>query len=162
MKKIRVRGKNLETAMPDFLKPFENFDVKAFDINETPVVLTNGTVENIENMIGLESIQIKANRTFALKAEGANENIIEVNELQGYIGFFNSTPVGPQELTVAPLVDITFSEPGSDDFSIVITNTTPFGFSSADKANTVLSVVKNIQDRVKILENALTAFGFTY
>ena len=162
MKKIRVRGKNLETAMPDFLKPFENFDVKAFDVNETPVIVTNGAVTNIVTLSGLEKIEIPANGSLIINTGETTDPIIQIDELTGYMGFFNSTPAGPQELTVAALTDITFVAPGSTDYSILITDTTPFGFSSADKANTFLSVVKNLQDRVEILENALTAFGLTY
>jgi hypothetical protein len=40
-----------------------------------------------------------------------------------------------------------------------LTQTTPFGFVSKDEGNTVLSVIKNLQDRVGQLESRLQAYG---
>ena len=58
------------------------------------------------------------------------------------------------------LTDITFTAPGSPDYAIQdLTNSSPFGFVTKDEGNTVLSVVKNLQDRVSELESKLQTYG---
>ena len=63
-------------------------------------------------------------------------------------------PVGVGALPVAPLTTITHTSPGTPDYAIAnTTNSSPFGFSTQDEANTVLSVIRNLQIRVADLEN---------
>lgn len=60
--------------------------------------------------------------------------------------------VGVNALPVAALTTITNTAPGTPDYTATITNSTPFGFSTSDKANSVMSVIKNLQQRVLDLE----------
>ena len=63
-------------------------------------------------------------------------------------------PVGTGALPVAALTTITHTSPGTPDYAIAnTTNSSPFGFSTQDEANTVLSVIRNLQIRVADLEN---------
>lgn len=56
-------------------------------------------------------------------------------------------------LEIAPLTTITHTAPGTPDYAIQnLTTSTPYGFVTADEGNTVLSVVKNLQQRVADLE----------
>lgn len=58
------------------------------------------------------------------------------------------------------LTDITFTAPGTPDYAIQdLTNSGSFGFVTKDEGNTVLSVIKNLQDRVAELETRLAALG---
>lgn len=60
----------------------------------------------------------------------------------------------------AALTDITFTAPGTADFAIQdLVQNTGFGFVTKDEGNTVLSVIKNLQDRVAELETRLEALG---
>lgn len=62
-------------------------------------------------------------------------------------------PCGTGALPVAALTTITHTSPGTPDYAIAnTTSTTPFGFSTQDEANTVLSVIRNLQIRVADLE----------
>ena len=62
--------------------------------------------------------------------------------------------VGVGALPVAALTTITHTAPTTPDYAIAnTTNTSPYGFSTQDEANTVLSVIKNLQIRVLDLEN---------
>ena len=62
--------------------------------------------------------------------------------------------VGTGALPVAALTTITHTSPTTPDYAIAnTTNTSPYGFSTQDEANTVLSVIKNLQIRVLDLEN---------
>lgn len=63
-------------------------------------------------------------------------------------------PVGVGALPVAALTTITHTAPGTPDYAIAnTTNSSPYGFSTQDEANTVLSVIKNLQVRVLDLES---------
>jgi tryptophan synthase alpha subunit len=78
----------------------------------------------------------------------------------GTVGFFGTTPVAEGAALTAQLTTITFTAPVTPDFAIQdLTQTTPFGFVSKDEGNTVLSVIKNLQDRVGQLESRLQAYG---
>jgi len=58
------------------------------------------------------------------------------------------------------LTDITFTAPGTPDFAIQdLVDTGGFGFVTKDEGNTVLSVIKNLQDRVAELEARLAALS---
>ena len=54
------------------------------------------------------------------------------------------------------LTTITHTAPGTPDYAIQnLTNSSGFGFVTADEGNTVLSVIANLQARVSELEAAL-------
>lgn len=60
----------------------------------------------------------------------------------------------------AALTDITFTTPGTPEYTIQdLTDTGGFGFATKDEGNTVLSVIKNLQDRVSELETRLENLG---
>lgn len=49
---------------------------------------------------------------------------------------------------------------GTPDYAIAaITNTSPYGFASAQEGITILYVIKNLQERVAELEAIVEAFG---
>ena len=61
------------------------------------------------------------------------------------------------------LTTITYTAPGAPDYAIADTVDSAvgsaWGFSTHDEANTVLSIIKNLQDRVNELESLLQANG---
>jgi hypothetical protein len=62
-------------------------------------------------------------------------------------------PVGTGALPVAALTTITHTSPGTPDYAIANTiNSSAWGFSTQDEANTILSVIRNLQQRVADLE----------
>lgn len=64
------------------------------------------------------------------------------------------------EAQTAALTDITFTAPGTPDYVIQdLVNSNAYGFVTKDEGNTVLSVIKNLQDRVSELEARLEALG---
>lgn len=76
------------------------------------------------------------------------------------LGFFNVTPVVQPTALTSPLTQITHTAPGTPDYAIQdMTTTTPYGFVTQDEANTVLSVILNLQTRVDELETKQQALG---
>lgn len=76
------------------------------------------------------------------------------------IGFYNATPVVQPAALTAQLTSITHTEPGTPDYAIQgVTQTTPFGFVTADEGNSVLKVVLNLQTRLAEVEARLEALG---
>lgn len=62
-------------------------------------------------------------------------------------------PSGVGALEVAALATITHTAPGTPDYAVQdLINTSAYGFVTKDEGNTVLSVVKNLQQRVADLE----------
>jgi len=58
------------------------------------------------------------------------------------------------------LTTISSTAPVTPDYAIQdLVNTSAFGFVTKDEGNTVLSVIKNLQDRVGQLESRLQAYG---
>lgn len=71
----------------------------------------------------------------------------------GKIGFYGTTPVVQASAMTATLTTVTHTAPGTPDYAIQnLTQSSPFGFVTADEGNTVLSVVANLQARVSELE----------
>lgn len=76
------------------------------------------------------------------------------------IAFYNATPVVQPAALTAQLTSITHTEPGTPDYAIQnLTQTTPFGFVTADEGNSVLKVISNLQTRVAEVEARLEALG---
>lgn len=76
------------------------------------------------------------------------------------VGFFGVAPVARATELTDELATITHTAPGTPDYAIQdLTNIAPYGFASQDEGNTVLSVIANLQTRVKELEDKLTAYG---
>lgn len=77
------------------------------------------------------------------------------------ISVYNATPVAQGAAMTAQLTTITPADAaGTPDYAIAaITNSTPFGFSNAAEAITLLYVVRNLQVRLAEAEARLEAFG---
>lgn len=76
------------------------------------------------------------------------------------IGFFGVAPTTRQTELTDELTTVTFSAPGTPDYAIQdLVVATGYGFVTADEAQTVLSVIANLQTRVNELETKLTAYG---
>lgn len=68
-------------------------------------------------------------------------------------------PADPADL-VAALDELTVVGPTTPDYNIQdLTDSSPYGFASLEEGRTVLSVIKNLQQRVAALEAALVAAG---
>lgn len=66
----------------------------------------------------------------------------------GQVGFFGATPAKQ----VSGLTLITHTSPTSADYALQdLTNVGGYGFATKDEGNTLLSVVKNIQQALKTL-----------
>jgi hypothetical protein len=78
----------------------------------------------------------------------------------GTAGFFGTGPVAQATALTTQLTTITASAPAVPDYAIAdLTDTTPFGFVSADEGQSVLTVIANLQVRVAELETKLAAYG---
>lgn len=78
----------------------------------------------------------------------------------GTAGFFGTHPVSKGAALTAGLTHLTAKLPVSYDYVIAdLTQTTPFGFASANEGQTVLTVIANLQTRVTELENRLQNYG---
>lgn len=85
---------------------------------------------------------------------------IEADGSVARLGFFGATAVVKPTALTTQLTTLTYTAPGTPDYAIAdLTQTTPFGFTTADEGRTVLSVIKNLQDRVAQLESKLQALG---
>ena len=83
-----------------------------------------------------------------------------IGDTGGTAGFFGTSPVSKGAALTTALTSITATAPGTPDYAIAnLTDTTPFGFASADEGQTVLTVIANLQARVNQLESRLQAYG---
>ena len=85
---------------------------------------------------------------------------VRIGRSAGSLGFFGVAAVTkPTEIT-DELTTVTFSAPGTPDYAIqTLVNVGGYGFVTSDEAQTVLSVIANVQTRVNALENALVSLG---
>jgi hypothetical protein len=78
----------------------------------------------------------------------------------GTASFYGGTPVAQGAALTTQLTSITHTAPGTPDYALQnLTQTTPFGFVTADEGNTVLSVVANLQARLAQVEAQLEAIN---
>jgi hypothetical protein len=78
----------------------------------------------------------------------------------GTVGFYGTTPVAKGAALTTQLTTISSTAPVTPDYAIQdLVNSSAFGFVTKDEGNTVLSVIKNLQDRVGQLEARLQAYG---
>lgn len=76
------------------------------------------------------------------------------------VGFHGATPTVQGAALTAQLTTITFSEPGTPDYAIQApTNSSPYGFVTADEARSLLKVVANLQTRLAEVEARLEGKG---
>ena len=78
----------------------------------------------------------------------------------GTVGFYGTTPVVKGAALTTQLTTISSTAPVTPDYAIQdLVNSSAFGFVTKDEGNTVLSVIKTLQDRVGQLEARLQAYG---
>jgi hypothetical protein len=77
------------------------------------------------------------------------------------VGFHGATPVDQGAALTAQLTTLTPADAeGTPDYAIAaITNSSPYGFASAQEAITVLYVIKNLQVRLAEVEARLEEKG---
>lgn len=77
------------------------------------------------------------------------------------VGFYGATPVDQPAALTAQLTTLTPADAeGTPDYATAaITNSSPFGFASAQEAITVLYVVANLQTRLAEVEARLEELG---
>ena len=76
------------------------------------------------------------------------------------LGIWGATPITQPAALTASTTQITYTEPGIPDYIIQdFTQSAPYGFVTADEAQTLLKVIKNLQTRVDELETKLKAIG---
>jgi hypothetical protein len=76
------------------------------------------------------------------------------------VGFYSATPIAKPTALTAQLTTISQAGSFTPEYTIqAMTNTTPFGFVSLDEAETVLSVIQNLQTRVSELESRIQSLG---
>lgn len=153
-------------------------DVTATGVNGF-VGVAVGEVDNSSGSAGDLTVEVWAEGEFVLQGTGfaqadvgskvyAEDNFavgVSISTASVPIGmvteFISSTKirvdidaVGVGALPVAALTTITHTSPSSADYAIANTiNSSAWGFSTQDEANTVLSVIRNLQIRVLDLES---------
>lgn len=76
------------------------------------------------------------------------------------MAFYNQTPCDQPAPLTLQLSSLTYTSPVTPDYAIQdLTQTTPYGFVTSDEAQTVLSVIANLQTRVQELEDRLEELG---
>jgi len=78
----------------------------------------------------------------------------------GKAGFFGTAPVTKPTALTTQLTTITHNAPSTPDYAIqAVTNSSPYGFVTADEGDSVLKVIANLQTRLGELETKLQALG---
>lgn len=152
-------------------------DVTATGVNGF-VGIANHEADNTNGSAGDIQIEVLAEGDFVLVGSGfAQSNVgdivygddnytivtsigstsVPIGKAVGYVSatklIVEIKPVNVNALPVAALTTITHTAPGTPDYALQnMTNSSPFGFATQDEANTLLSVVKNLQQRVLDLE----------
>lgn len=76
------------------------------------------------------------------------------------IAFHGATPVDQAAALTAQETTVTHTAPSTADYAIqALTQSTPFGFVTADEGHTVLQVIANLQARMAEVETALVDKG---
>ena len=84
----------------------------------------------------------------------------EASGTAAMLGFFGVTAVVRPTALTAQLTTLTYTAPTVADYAIQdLTSTGGFGFVTKDEGNSVLAVIKNLQDRVAQLETKLRSLG---
>ena len=84
----------------------------------------------------------------------------EASGTAAMLGFFGVTAVVKPTVLTTQLTTLTYTAPSVADYAIQnLTSTGGFGFVTADEGNSVLAVIKNLQDRVAQLETKLQSLG---
>lgn len=95
--------------------------------------------DNYTTGVAISSASVPMGRV--VKHVSTTKAIVEIN------------PTGTGALPVAALTTITHTAPGTPDYAVQdLINSSAYGFVTKDEGNTVLSVIKNLQQRVTDLE----------
>jgi hypothetical protein len=122
--------------------------------------LANGGVINFNN--GNYTL---THSTGKLTFSGEVELDGDLNHDGSNIGFFGTAPTTQQTALTAQLTSITHTAPTTPDYAIqdfvdvAGDGSEGFSFKDKDEANTVLSVILNLQTRVQELEDKIKAYG---
>ena len=94
-------------------------------------------------------------------SDGRPDGTMLGNSSTDPVGLYGTTPVVQGDALTAQLTTITPADAeGTPDYAIAaVTNTSPYGFASAQEAITVLYVIKNLQERLAEVEARLEAVG---
>lgn len=93
-------------------------------------------------------------------SDGNPDGTVLGQDSSDLISFHGADPCDQGAALTAQLTTITHTAPGTPDYAIQnVTNSSPYGFVTADEANTVLSVVKNLQERLAEVEARLEEKG---
>ncbi len=93
-------------------------------------------------------------------AAGVEKGRVALDELNPTkFGMDGTTPIVAGAALTTQLTAITFNAPTPDYAIQAMTNSTPFGFETADEGDTVMSVIANLQVRLAELEARIVAFG---
>lgn len=114
-----------------------NRNIEHYNTLSTPAAVTDGYLQYSEDIVAGNAIP-------KFKTEAGD-----------VISLFKGAAI------TAALTNITFTAPGTPNYTPVVTNVVPYGFATADDANTVLSVIRNLQDEVADLKSRLQANGLT-
>ena len=138
--------------------------------NQGDIEIVNGDVSSAGVVIDIGSsggttIRPKgsaANITLLTGGTGKTASVlgdnVQIGGATDKIGFYNTTPVIQALSMTTQLTTITHTAPGTPDYALQdMTNSSPYGFVTQDEANTLLSVVENLQVRVQELEDMLDA-----
>lgn len=85
---------------------------------------------------------------------------LEADGSAARIGFYGVTAVVKPAALTTQLTTLTYTAPTVADYAVQdLTSTGGFGFVTKDEGNSVLAVIKNLQDRVGQLETKLQSLG---
>lgn len=88
--------------------------------------------------------------------------LIRFDKANSKLGFYNTTPVVQASALTVALTDLTPNAPGTPDYAIqALTNSTPYGFVTADEGETVLKIVQANKVRIAEIATALANLGIT-
>lgn len=94
-------------------------------------------------------------------SDGGSDGVKLGQSATDLVGLYGATPVAkPAALTTA-LTTITIADAaGTPDYAIAaVTASSPYGFSNAAEAITLLYIIKNLQTRMGELESRLQTLG---
>lgn len=81
---------------------------------------------------------------------------------QSQVGFYGVNPIKRPSAPTADLTLITHTAPSADDFAFAnTTNSSPWGFSNQNEANTLLKVVKALQVNMTEVKAILSSLGLS-
>lgn len=135
-------------------------DIRAEGDTDANLFVTDGSADTVQIGSATTADSAKFYVLGKISTSGEVEINGDLNHDGTNIGFFGTTPTTQQTELTDELTTITFTSPITPDYAIQdLTSVGGFGFVTSDEAQTLLSVVANLQTRVNELETKLTAYG---